>query len=231
MRKVKSPFNQCHYLDVYRNSGKNLQYSQDFLRVTATQSQYDSCTVKKGDVLFTSSSETPDDIGHCVTIAEDMTGVLYGYHLACFRSDKLDWRYSKFFFSSNYVRSSFSARANGITRYGLTYDDFKELYAIVPPISVQRAIATFLDHKTTQIDALIADKERMIELLEERRQALITEAVTRGLDPNAPMKDSGVEWIGQIPEGWHTQRIKTLRACLIMYTTVYQASQIIMQAS
>ncbi len=71
-----------------------------------------------------------------------------------------------------------------------------------PAVDEQRAIADFLDRETAKIDALVARKERLIELLQERRTALITRAVTRGLDPNVPMKDSGVEWLGKIPAHW-----------------------------
>lgn len=72
----------------------------------------------------------------------------------------------------------------------------------VPSLEEQQAIADFLDTKTAEIDGLVADCEREVELLQEYRKAAISEAVTKGLDPNAPMKDSGVEWIGEIPEGW-----------------------------
>ncbi len=78
----------------------------------------------------------------------------------------------------------------------------KEFVLPVPEVSEQRRIADFLDRKTGAIDELIAKKERLIELLEEKRQALITQAVTKGLDPNVPMKDSGIEWLGQIPAHW-----------------------------
>ena len=80
----------------------------------------------------------------------------------------------------------------------------------VPTLKEQRAIANFLDQKTAEIDGLIADKEKLIELLQEKRQAIITEAVTKGLNPNVRMKDSGVEWIGEIPEHWEVKRIKYL---------------------
>ena len=78
----------------------------------------------------------------------------------------------------------------------------------LPPLPEQRAIAEFLDRETARIDALVAKKERLIELLREKRTALITRAVTRGLDPNAPMKDSGVEWLGEIPTHWETNRLR-----------------------
>jgi type I restriction enzyme S subunit len=72
----------------------------------------------------------------------------------------------------------------------------------VPCESEQYAIATFLDHETAKIDALIAEQQRLIELLQEKRQAVISHAVTKGLNPHAPMKDSGVEWLGEVPEHW-----------------------------
>ncbi|MBO6514871.1 MAG: restriction endonuclease subunit S, partial [Phycisphaerales bacterium] len=79
-----------------------------------------------------------------------------------------------------------------------------------PPLPTQRTIANFLDRKTTAIDALIAKKERLIELLAEKRAALIHQAVTKGLDPSVEMKDSGVEWIGEIPAHWVIKRLKHL---------------------
>ena len=78
----------------------------------------------------------------------------------------------------------------------------------LPPQPEQRAIAAFLDRETARIDALVAKKERLIELLQEQRTALITRAVTKGLDPTVPMKDSGVEWLGEIPAHWEVSRIK-----------------------
>lgn len=86
----------------------------------------------------------------------------------------------------------------------------KEFYCIVPSLEEQKRIADFLDQKTSEIDKLIADKEKLIELLEEKRQAIITEAVTKGLNPNVKMKDSGVEWIREIPEHWDIQPLFTL---------------------
>lgn len=77
-----------------------------------------------------------------------------------------------------------------------------------PPLKEQQAIATFLDHKTSEIDNLIADKEKLITLLQEYRQSVISEAVTKGLNPDVKMKDSGIEWIGEIPEHWEALKAK-----------------------
>lgn len=78
-----------------------------------------------------------------------------------------------------------------------------------PPLKEQQAIATFLDHKTSEIDNLIADKEKLITLLQEYRQSVISEAVTKGLNPDVKMKDSGIEWIGEIPEHWEVTPLFT----------------------
>jgi type I restriction enzyme S subunit len=77
-----------------------------------------------------------------------------------------------------------------------------------PPLAEQTAIATFLDHETAKIDALVAEQEKLIALLQEKRQAVISHAVTKGLDPNVPMKDSGVEWLGAVPEHWTVMPIR-----------------------
>jgi type I restriction enzyme S subunit len=80
----------------------------------------------------------------------------------------------------------------------------------VPPLHEQPLIAAFLDRETAKIDALIAEQQRLIELLQEKRQAVISHAVTKGLNPDAPMKDSGVEWLGEVPEHWGTKPLKHL---------------------
>ena len=89
-----------------------------------------------------------------------------------------------------------------------SWDFIGNLLALVPPPDEQRRIAAFLDHETTKLDTLIAKKERLIELLQEKRTALISHAVTKGLDPNVPMKDSGLAWLGKIPMHWGMKRLK-----------------------
>ena len=99
-----------------------------------------------------------------------------------------------------------SARGGG--QPNLSQDDLRQLRLALPPLPTQRAIARYLDARTARIDALIARKQRLLELLAERRAALITRAVTRGLDPAAPTYDSGVDWLGDIPVGWEVKRLK-----------------------
>ena len=107
-------------------------------------------------------------------------------------------------------KSEYKRNSTGVveSRLRLYTDDFFAMSSLVPPIEEQTAIATFLDRKTALIDRAIAQKERLIELLRERQQILIQQAVTRGLDPNVELKDSGVEWLGEVPRHWEVIRLK-----------------------
>jgi type I restriction enzyme S subunit len=96
------------------------------------------------------------------------------------------------------------------SQFDIPWDQLRTLPVLLPPLDEQRTIAAFLDHTTAKLDDLIAQKQRLIELLKEKRQALITQAVTKGLNPKAKMKDSGVPWLGQIPEHWSILPIRRL---------------------
>ena len=97
------------------------------------------------------------------------------------------------------------------------WDTIGNLFIPLPPLPEQRAIADYLDHETSTIDALIAEKEHLLSLLAEKRRALITQAVTRGLNTNVPMRDSGVEWLGEIPRHWEVERLRYLASEPFMY--------------
>ena len=90
----------------------------------------------------------------------------------------------------------------GGLRQSMKFEEMRRLPILVPPLSEQQQIANFLDHETAKIDTLIEKQRRLIELLKEKRQAVISHAVTKGLNPSLPMKDSGVEWLGEVPEHW-----------------------------
>jgi len=104
------------------------------------------------------------------------------------------------------VRCQLDAVAKGSTYDAVSADDVSSLLLPLPSIIEQHKIAAFLDRETVKIDALIEKKERLIELLQEKRTALITQAVTKGLDSNVPMKNSGVQWLGKIPAHWEVRR-------------------------
>ncbi|ACO74506.1 Type I restriction-modification system, S subunit [Laribacter hongkongensis HLHK9] len=114
-------------------------------------------------------------------------------------------RYFLHLFQNGYRQKIFYAFGQGASEFGrwrFPTDQFNNFRLPCPPDDEQAAIATFLDRETAKIDALIAEQEKLIALLAEKRQATISHAVTRGLDPAVPMKDSGVEWLGQVPAHW-----------------------------
>jgi type I restriction enzyme, S subunit len=119
-----------------------------------------------------------------------------------------DSRFVVFFLSSIEYLSWINAISRGSTRDRISRYMLGNINIVAPPIREQIRISSFLDRETSKIDALIARKQRLIELLQEKRTALISQAVTKGLDPNVPMKDSGVEWLGEIPHHWEVKRIK-----------------------
>ncbi|SIS38282.1 restriction endonuclease subunit S [Insolitispirillum peregrinum] len=111
---------------------------------------------------------------------------------------------------SNIGISYLETRGYGGTKVQLSLDDVANLIVTTPPLPEQTAIAAFLDHETGKIDALVAEQEKLIALLKEKRQAVISHAVTKGLDPSVPLKDSGIEWLGEVPEHWEISRMKHL---------------------
>ena len=106
--------------------------------------------------------------------------------------------------------------AGGLKR--VPTDVINNFKVATPEVFEQTQIARFLDHETARIDALIEEQQRLIELLKEKRQAVISHAVTKGLDPTAPMKDSGVEWLGEVPAHWEVSKFGFLKTVLTDYT-------------
>ena len=123
---------------------------------------------------------------------------------------KIEPKYFHSSIRSKLYVSFFGSASDGVRigQWDLSKERMKQIPFLIPPIQEQTAIAHFLDDKTTKIDQAIGIKQKQIELLKERRQILIHKAVTRGLNDTVKFKDSGVEWIGEIPEGWEVAKIK-----------------------
>jgi len=123
------------------------------------------------------------------------------------------YKYFHYLFKTDLYKSEFKRNSSGVieSRLRLYTDDFFSIWSVLPPIQEQEAIAKFLDDKTAKIDALVQTKEQQIEKLKELRQAKIHQAVTKGLDANVPTKDSGVDWIGEIPKHWEVKRLKHIK--------------------
>ncbi|EMI4513151.1 restriction endonuclease subunit S [Vibrio parahaemolyticus] len=129
------------------------------------------------------------------------TGIITSAYLKLHSSEFIEPRFAYRLLHSYDTTKVFYGMGGGL-RQSMKFEDFRRLPIIVPPFEEQQRIANFLDHETAKIDTLITKQEKLIELLKEKRQAVISHAVTKGLNPDAPMKDSGVEWLGEVPEHW-----------------------------
>lgn len=197
----------CNYTDVYKND--RITSLIEFMTASALPREIEKFQVRKGDVLATKDSESPCDIAVSSLIAEDLPGVLCGYHLAMIRPDarKINGPFLAWVQASKNIRAQYEAFAVGVTRFALSQSALKDALVPVPPLPDQPRISAYLDEQTAKVDRLIALRRRQMELLKEQRAALIQQAVTRGLDPAAPMKDSGIPWLGEIPAHWPTTRL------------------------
>ena len=204
------PVRLCNYVDVYKN--ERITDDIPFMQATATASEVGRFRLELSDVLITKDSETWDDIGVPALVDYAASDLICGYHLAMLRpmNLSLEGGFLLRVLQSSAIGSQFYISASGVTRYGLTHEAIKSVILPVPPLDEQTAIVRYLDRADGCIHRAISAKERLIELLTEQRQAVIHRAVTRGLDPDVPLKDSGVEWLGDVPEYWEVRRLKTL---------------------
>jgi len=197
----------CNYTDVYYND--RIVPDMSLMDATATDQQIAKFTLRAGDTVFTKDSESADDIGVAAYVPSDLPGIVCGYHLSIARPIVgTNGAYVKWLFDARYTKARFAVLANGLTRVGLNQYAVDNMELPWPPFEEQVAIASFLDRETAKIDALIAEQEKLLALLAEKRQATISHAVTRGLDPKAPMKDSGIPWLGEVPAHWEVSPLK-----------------------
>ncbi|MBI5808176.1 MAG: restriction endonuclease subunit S [Ignavibacteriales bacterium] len=198
-----------NYTDVYGNSSRILDSKRNYMEVSCSEVKRIEHKVSKGDLIFTPSSETIEDIGLSALVDEDLENTAFSYHVLRFRFEKeVCHSFKKYLCNNNLVLSYFSANARGTTRQTLSRDNFNSAIVILPPNEEQTAIANFLDEKTAKIDLLIEKKKKLIELYKEEKTALINQAVTRGINPNVKLKPSGVDWLGDIPEHWEVKKLK-----------------------
>jgi type I restriction enzyme S subunit len=160
--------------------------------------------VQKHDLFFMMTSETQEDVGKTSVLREDLGEVYLNTFCKGFRiKDKeVDPFFLNYLLNGKVYRELISIEGNGYTRINLRQDRVNEFVVILPPIKEQKQIVTYLDHKTTLIEQIISNSQKKIELLKERRTSTINHSVSKGLSSKVKMKDSGVEWIGEIPEGW-----------------------------
>jgi len=182
----------------------------EFSEGSVTKDELDRFALKKGQVLLTKDSESWDDIAIPAYVTDNMPEVVCGYHLAIAEPfpDDLDGAYLAWLARTDVVNDQFKLAARGVTRFGLSQYALKNAELLVPPIREQRRIAEYLDEKTFEIDALIEKKRSLLDLLAEKRSAIITNAVTKGINPGAPTKDCGIDWLGRVPAHWEVVSFK-----------------------
>ena len=163
--------------------------------------------LQKGDVLISEGG----DVGRSCYWDSDLE--LYIQNAMTRARSKSKIQFSKYLYYWVYHLKNIGqidSICNAATIAHFTADKVKETLLLEPPIDEQYRIATFLDQKTAEIDEAITKKQRLVELLKEQKAILINQAVTKGLNPNVPMRDSGVEWIGEVPAHWETITVKRL---------------------
>lgn len=210
----------AHYNDIVANPviTKNTTFEYS----SCTSSQYKSFLLNEGDLVVTKDSMDVSNIADVAIIEQLKEPTVCGYHLYIV-SGNSKYIYPKYLFhllSSRDIKAFHLVLSTGTTIIGISGRSISNVCHFLPPLPEQKAIAAFLDSETERINGVVAKQTRMIELLKEKRSALITQAVTKGLpstgsgqETQRKMKPSGVEWIGEIPEGWEVRRWRFVAKC------------------
>ncbi|HCE1880388.1 restriction endonuclease subunit S [Vibrio parahaemolyticus] len=164
--------------------------------------------LKKGDIVFADTSEDIDGSGNFTQLVSNEQ-VFAGYHTIIARPYNRECsRYYAYLLDSKELRTQIRHAVKGVKVFSITQAILRGVNIWLPPLEERTQIANFLDHETAKIDTMIEKQQQLIKLLKEKRQAVISHAVTKGLNPQAPMKNSGVEWLGEVPEHWVVTRAK-----------------------
>lgn len=201
-----------NYGEIHSRYGFELIPSRDPLR-SVSEDYLDksaSSLLSQGDFIFADTSEDLEGSGN-FTYLNSNERVFAGYHTVIARPcSDLHVRYIAYLLDSISYRLQIRKSVKGVKVFSITQSILKATQLLIPTQSEQVAIANFLDDKTGKIDQAIAQKEELIAQLKERKQIIIQNAVTKGLDPKVKMKDSGIEWLGEIPEHWEVSRSQNL---------------------
>lgn len=190
---------QFKYGDIVRKANQD-----EDADVLETISKY--TVVAPDDIMINGLNLNYDFISQRVAQVRE-NGVITSAYISLRPTSLACSRYYTYFLKSMDFKKMFHGMGTGI-RLTLSYNELKNQFIPFPVIKEQQAIASYLDKATAKIDEAIAQQQKMIDLLNERKQIIINNAVTKGLNPDAPMKDSGVDWIGKIPEHWEVRKLK-----------------------
>lgn len=195
---------------------KQLQFKYGDIIPKANQSIDDSVketiskytVVEDGDIMINGLNLNYDFISQRVAQVREK-GCITSAYISLRPTNLGISRYYTYFLKAMDNIKMFHGMGSGV-RLTLSYKELKNMYIPIPPIDEQQAIANYIDKATVEIDVAISQQQKMIDLLKERKQIIINEAVTRGLNPDVPMKPTGIEWLPEIPEHWHIKRFKNL---------------------
>lgn len=205
--KRKEPRNpgDTMVLSVYREYGVIPKDSRDDNHNVTSEDTSKYKYVKKGNLVINKMKAWQGSLA----VSEYEGIVSPAYFVYEFTDDKLDKKYFHYLIRGCY-KDEFRRLSGGIRegQWDLSPDEFVKTLILIPSIKEQGRIADFLDRKCTEIDLLLADIHSQIKILEDYKKSVITEAVTKGLNPDVEMKDSGIEWIGEVPNHWIIDRIK-----------------------
>ena len=212
IREKEIPVKLINYMDVYQHNF--ITKNMELMEVTANRHQFITNRVIKGDVLFTPTSETPDDIGHSAVVLDDLENTVYSYHLIRLRfnnDNSMDIKFRGYVFNSRSILHQFEILATGVTRFTLSKEDFKEVSVIYPESQAkQRKIAEILE----TVDNAIEKTDRIIEIYKRIKQGLMQDLLTRGIAESDELGVMSYElrdekkhrfWdspLGRIPEEW-----------------------------
>ncbi len=181
-------------------------------RVDVTADELETFGVQEGDVFFVRSSLKLEGIAVAARAGTALEPRVFECHVVGVRpdTDRVDPRFLTYQLNAEPVRSSTVSRATTTTMTTISQDHLADIRVWCPPLDVQSRIANYLDAEVSRIDALTGGKQRVLDLLAEKRKAIIATAVTRGLDPKVKLRDSGVPWLGEIPAHWEIERARWL---------------------
>lgn len=209
LNKNESPVKIINFTDIFSNKSHILNSNINYMQVTTPEENRKKHLVKKGDLIFLPSSETYEDLGLSALVDEELDNTSFSYHVIRLQFKKDIYHSFRKYLTNNYfVLNQFASFGKGTTRKIIGRNVFKNIRVLIPTPAEQTKIASFLDTKTEQLDKAIKQKEQLIELLKERRQILINDAVTKGIDKTVAMKDTDFKWLGKIPEHWELKALK-----------------------
>lgn len=206
-KKIRGMVNE-ELLSVYRDYGVVIKSSRDDNHNASSEDLSNYQLVEAGD-LVTNKMKTWQG---SIAISEYRGIVSPAYFILSPTSTKMVPKYIHYLLRSPIYIAQYNRFSKGIRigQWDLEYEQFKTFPLLLPPHEIQQKIADYLDTETAQIDNLIAKQERLLELLEEKRRATITHAVTRGLDPSVELKETNIPWLGQVPAHWTVEKFSNL---------------------